>query len=963
MKMKRFLLLLIAIAVTAGITANADEAQKREMRAAWIATVYHIDWPGTQNNATAQKNELNTYLDQFKAQNFNAVFFQVRTMCDAFYQSSYEPWSSYLTGTRGKNPGYDPLAYAVEQCHARGIQCHAWINPYRWSIDNDWNTPQDQELKNSGMLLAYNDGSKTYTILNPGLPATRQRIVNVIREIITNYDVDGIIFDDYFYPNGIPSNSSAGDFTLWQQSGSGMTFGNWRRANVNQMVADVYNMIQETKPEVRFGISPAGVAGTANTSAAQHNVTPCPTGSDWQYNGIFSDPLAWLEQGTIDYISPQLYWKTNHSTNPFGPLTDWWSYVANHFGRHHFASHSITFLAEGGNSTSGWAELTNQVNYSRQYTENNAPGAVFYSAKNINGNNGGVSGFGNYLLTHAFQHPAMIPAVTWKTAPGYDAPSGLARNGTSLTWNAQAGTLVKYSVYAVPIGTAITDATSTAFDGIRSDYLLGVTYTPNYTLPIAYQSGYWYAVCVIDGYGNESAPAYWGVGDVTEVTDTPVITWETTDDAVIITASGNGTVKLYINGAEVGNPYTIERGSSDVTVVATATAQEDGKLISEAAQEQITVPARTGGPTEVTYAIEKVWEINNISSFLEMAETRQGFGMNGKFYINDKATSTIYEVGQNGLTGITYEGGSNVGFTRDQAGNFVVSNANFPSPWSSSPTIKVINPTTGDVVTHTLPAGIINFGRSDNMGYPKGNLMEDGELYLVGANSGTSISRIAFSGGELDTDNSYLASCDGVGANSGTVLNYYIDLAGNEAILYVNRSNTTMKLAYVGDDFTASGIYLPNKGNCNGAFPFIWNGMELVVYPTLNNYRDGFAVAQINADEPLVYVPQTASADANTYQANWLNAEVISSSEVIIYQYYPGSHLTVWRLTKQGGVLRGDVNEDGNVNIADVTALIDYLLSGSSEGINLANADCDLNESITISDVTALIDYLLSGGW
>ena len=249
------------------------------------------------------------------------------------------------------------------------------------------------------------------------------------------------------------------------------------------------------------------------------------------------------------------------------------------------------------------------------------------------------------------------------------------------------------------------------------------------------------------------------------------------------------------------------------------------------------------------------------------------------------------------------------------------------------------------------------------MGYPKGNLMEDGELYLVGANSGTSISRIAFSGGELDTDNSYLASCDGVGANSGTVLNYYIDLAGNEAILYVNRSNTTMKLAYVGDDFTASGIYLPNKGNCNGAFPFIWNGMELVVYPTLNNYRDGFAVAQINADEPLVYVPQTASADANTYQANWLNAEVISSSEVIIYQYYPGSHLTVWRLTKQGGVLRGDVNEDGNVNIADVTALIDYLLSGSSEGINLANADCDLNESITISDVTALIDYLLSGGW
>ena len=153
MKVKRILLLLIAIAVTAGIMANADESLKREMRAAWVATVYRIDWPTTTNNASAQKNELNAYLDNLQAQNFNAIFFQVRTMCDAFYQSSYEPWSSYLTGTRGKDPGYDPLAYAVEQCHARGIQCHAWINPYRWSTGTNWNTPQDQELKNSGMPL------------------------------------------------------------------------------------------------------------------------------------------------------------------------------------------------------------------------------------------------------------------------------------------------------------------------------------------------------------------------------------------------------------------------------------------------------------------------------------------------------------------------------------------------------------------------------------------------------------------------------------------------------------------------------------------------------------------------------------------------------------------------------------------------------------------------------------------
>ena len=883
--MKRILLLLITLAIATG--AYADEALKREMRAAWVATVYRIDWPTSVNNATAQKAELVAYLDNLQAQNFNAIFLQVRTMCDAFYQSSYEPWSSYLTGTRGRNPGYDPLAYAVEQCHARGIQCHAWVNPYRWSTGTDWNTEQDKQLKNSGMLLSYTSGGTTTTILNPGLPETRQRIVNVIKEIITNYDVDGVIFDDYFYPNGIPTNSSAQDYNLWNDSNVDMTFADWRRNNVNMMVRDVYNMIQQVKPEVRFGISPAGVAGTRSTSASQHGVTPCPTGSDWQYNGIFSDPLAWLEQGTIDYISPQLYWKTNHSTNPFGPLTQWWSYIAKHFGRHHFASHSISFLAEGNNTSSSWAEIVQQINYSRQYTENNAPGAVLYSAKNINGNNGGVGGLGNYLLANEFQHPAMIPAVTWKTAPGYDAPTGLALEGTNLTWDAQEGTLVKYSVYAVPADLNTTDVMSTSFDGIMSDYLLTVTYKPAYILPSEYQSGYWYAVCVIDGYGNESEPAYLGVNDD---------------------------------------------------------------------------PVDPDQPTPVSYNIEKVWEINNIS-FLTMIEARQGFGMNGKFYINDKTARTIRVVDQNGLTGETFEGGSNVGLTRDEAGNLVVSNAPFADVWTGNPEIKVINPATGDVVTYTLPTGVVNFGRSDNMGFARGNLLEDGELYLVGANSGTSISRIKVSDGEIDTDNCYLANCDGVSPNSGTVLNYYTDLDGNDAILYVNRSNGLMKLAFNGDNFVGTSIALPDKGNNNGAHPFIWDGKELVVYPTPTNYLDGFAIAEVNAAEPLARVSQTVTANANTYQANWLNAEIVDARNVLIYQYYPGGHITLWRLTKRGGNLRGDVNEDGTVNIADVTALIDYLLSGNADSINLDNADCDQDSNINIADVTALIDHLLSGSW
>ena len=145
-----------------------------------------------------------SYLDRLKSDNFNTVYFQVRSMCDAMYRSSYEPWSSYLVGTRGKDPGWDPLAFVVEECHKRGLECHAWVNPYRWSTGSAWNTPQDKALKDAGLLLSY---EKT-TILNPGLPEARKRIVDVCREIARNYDVDGIVFDDYFYPSGIPSNLS-----------------------------------------------------------------------------------------------------------------------------------------------------------------------------------------------------------------------------------------------------------------------------------------------------------------------------------------------------------------------------------------------------------------------------------------------------------------------------------------------------------------------------------------------------------------------------------------------------------------------------------------------------------------------------------------------------------------------------------------------------------------------------------
>uniref|UniRef100_UPI003FEE0272 family 10 glycosylhydrolase n=1 Tax=Candidatus Limisoma sp. TaxID=3076476 RepID=UPI003FEE0272 len=480
---------------------------KREVRSVWMATVWALDWPSSTSSTTAQKNEMVKYLDVLQKNNFNAIYFQVRTMSDAFYKSSYEPWSSYLTGTRGKDPGWDPLTFVVEECHKRGMECHAWVNPYRFSTGSNWSTAQDQALKSAGMLLAYtkSDG-KTTTIMNPGLESVRKRIVDVCKEIISNYDVDGLVFDDYFYPEGIPVTSSAGDYDLWQKSGASMTFGDWRRNNVNQMVADVYKMVQQQKPYVRFGISPAGAACTSAAVAAKHGIDRCPVASDWQYDGIFSDPVAWLEAGTIDYISPQLYWKTNHKTNPFGPMTKWWSYVAKHFGRHHYASHSISFL-NSSNTTGDWEEIGKQVQFSRDYTENEAPGAVFYSAAYVTGKK--QSGFGEWLQVNKFQNKALTPAIDWKKSDLEKVQvSALNKRATVLSWTGVDN--VRYSVYAVPESVNV----ETLDSNIPAEYLLGVSYKTTYTMPDDKKSGYNYAVCVLDRYGNEYEPVYYGQSGV-----------------------------------------------------------------------------------------------------------------------------------------------------------------------------------------------------------------------------------------------------------------------------------------------------------------------------------------------------------------------------------------------------------------------------------------------------------------
>lgn len=547
--LKRSALAAVLLAIAA---LPMSSGVKREVRSVWMATVWALDWPSSTSSTTAQKNEMVKYLDVLQKNNFNAVYFQVRTMSDAFYKSSYEPWSSYLTGTRGKDPGWDPLAFVVEECHKRGMECHAWVNPYRFSTGSNWSTAQDQALKSAGMLLAYtkSDG-KTTTILNPGLESVRKRIVDVCKEIISNYDVDGLVFDDYFYPEGIPVTSSAGDYDLWQKSGASMTFGDWRRNNVNQMVADVYKMVQQQKPYVRFGISPAGAACTSAAVAAKHGIDRCPVASDWQYDGIFSDPVAWLEAGTVDYISPQLYWKTNHKTNPFGPMTKWWSYVAKHFGRHHYASHSISFL-NSSNTTSDWEEIGKQVQFSRDYTENEAPGAVFYSAAYVTGKK--QSGFGEWLQVNKFQNKALTPAIDWKKSDLEKVQvSALSKRATVLSWAGVDN--VRYSVYAVPESVNM----ETLDSNIPAEYLLGVSYKTTYTMPDDKKSGYNYAVCVLDRYGNEYEPVYYGQSGVECIGGNSGLTADYADGELRLSAVADEVFVYNEAGALVANSRNCNR--------------------------------------------------------------------------------------------------------------------------------------------------------------------------------------------------------------------------------------------------------------------------------------------------------------------------------------------------------------------------------------------------------------------
>ena len=369
---------------------------KREFRGAWIATVANIDWPSSKfSSSEDQINELKETFDKLKEAGINVVIFQVRTECDALYNSSFEPWSYWLTGEQGKppEPFYDPLQLAVDEAHKRGMELHAWFNPYR-AVKNvdDYKV---SELHVSKVHLEWILTFDKYKMLDPGIPEVKKYIATIIEEVIKNYDVDGIHFDDYFYPYS-PKVSNEDSITFIKY-GSGFTnVDDWRRWNINSMVANVHEKIQQIKPNIKFGISPFGIVENKFAGTNGFN----------SYSILYCDPLTWIKDKTVDYVTPQIYWEISHKLADYAVLLPWWSSIVEdrHLYVGHFSSRFTSERYEGAKS-----EMGDQLRMYREYP--NVGGSGFFSAKSITNN---FSGFADTLRNKIYKYPALVPLMNWK---------------------------------------------------------------------------------------------------------------------------------------------------------------------------------------------------------------------------------------------------------------------------------------------------------------------------------------------------------------------------------------------------------------------------------------------------------------------------------------------------------------------------------------------------------------------
>ena len=482
--MKNFLFFLLAfvVMVCASSSVSApDDGTKREFRGAWIQAV-NGQWTGIGRDN--MQRTLTYQLDELQKDGVNAIIFQVRPECDALYESRLEPWSRFLTGQQGMapQPYWDPLQWMIEQCHRRGMELHAWINPYRAK------TKTTNELASSHVAVQHPDWVFAYDglyILNPALEESRQFTCKVVEDIVSRYDVDGLHIDDYFYPYPV-AGVSIPDADLYRQRGAGFaSIGDWRRHNVDMLIRDLHKTIHSVKPWVKFGVSPFGI---------YRNKKNDPNGSLTNglqnYDDLYADVLKWVDNGWVDYLVPQLYWEIGHKAADYQELIQWWN--RNSRG-------CPLYIGEDVERTAKHGDMAQKMQLHKQLK--NVGGTVLWYAKAAVDN---VGNYGTMLRQNYWRTKALQPRMDFIDG---DAPKAVRKvkvvemaDGPFIFWKKPKGKgwrneAVKYAIYCFRQGEPI--------DISNASHLVATT-TNNFVRIGAQRAMNTYVITALDRMGNES---------------------------------------------------------------------------------------------------------------------------------------------------------------------------------------------------------------------------------------------------------------------------------------------------------------------------------------------------------------------------------------------------------------------------------------------------------------------------
>ncbi|WP_169664659.1 glycoside hydrolase family 10 protein [Flammeovirga yaeyamensis] len=398
-----FNITLILIILTTSKVFSQKTLPKREFRGVWVATLNAIDWPFSEkDSAEQQRRDFISLLNFHQKRGANAMIVQVRASADVIYPSNIEPWSLSISGKQGMppKPFYDPLEFMIEETHKRGMEFHAWVNPFRAVTNTQYVKVCDDHISKTHpeWVLEYN----TLKILNPGLPEVHQYVNSVIEELISNYDIDALHFDDYFYPYPDHGELKADRSTWRKYRVANESIRDWRRRNINTFVEGVHRLIVNKKPSLKFGVSPFGVW---RNERDDYDGSPTRSGYT-SYDHLYADVRLWLMNGWIDYVAPQLYQSTKHRSIPFIPTLEWWS--NNSFGKHLYAGHAVYRVDRS--LENGWRdkeEMPLQIVTARNMDK--VEGSILYNSTSVWNNQGGIAD----SLKAIYPTPALIPQMPW----------------------------------------------------------------------------------------------------------------------------------------------------------------------------------------------------------------------------------------------------------------------------------------------------------------------------------------------------------------------------------------------------------------------------------------------------------------------------------------------------------------------------------------------------------------------